>query len=113
MVAMAGLDIPLRAVRQQLAAAIDVIIHTNRLAGGSRKIVSITEVLGMEGDVITMQELFAYEQLGISERGEARGRFVGRGVTPAFTERLMPTDREVGATLFKAQVLLEDDLDEA
>ncbi|MEX1278774.1 MAG: CpaF family protein, partial [Chloroflexota bacterium] len=72
MVLMAGMDLPLRAIREQTASAVDLIVHQNRLKDGTRKIVSITEVQGMEGDVIVMQDVFVFEQTGISE-GKIQG----------------------------------------
>ena len=72
MVLMAGMDLPLRAIREQTASAVDLIVHQNRLKDGTRKIVSITEVQGMEGDVIVMQDVFVFEQTGV-DRGADRG----------------------------------------
>ena len=73
MVLMAGMDLPLRAIREQIASAVDLIVHQNRLKDGSRKIVAITEVQGMEGDVIVMQDIFVFEQTGV-DRGQDRGQ---------------------------------------
>ena len=73
MVLMAGVDLPLRAIREQIASAVDLIVHQSRLKDGTRKITSITEVQGMEGDVIVMQDVFAFEQTGVVE-GQIQGR---------------------------------------
>jgi pilus assembly protein CpaF len=86
MVLMAGVDLPLRAIREQTAAAVDLIIHQNRLKDGTRKIVAITEVQGMEGDVIVMQDVFVFEQTGIVD-GRIQGRLRPTGIRPKFTEK--------------------------
>ncbi|HEY7737511.1 MAG TPA: CpaF family protein [Candidatus Limnocylindria bacterium] len=86
MVLMAGMDLPLRAIREQTASAVDLIVHQNRLKDGSRKIVSITEVQGMEGDVIVMQDVFTFEQTGVSE-GKIEGRLKPTGIRPKFAEK--------------------------
>ncbi len=86
MVLMAGMDLPVRAIREQIASALDLIIHTARLKDGSRKIVAITEVQGMEGDVIVLQDIFVFEQTGI-ENGKVIGRIKPTGVRPKFAEK--------------------------
>ncbi len=88
MVLMAGIDLPVRAIREQIASAIDLIVHQSRLQDGSRKITQITEVLGMEGEVITMQDLFVFEQNGIDERGKVKGGHRATGLMPRCRERL-------------------------
>ncbi len=88
MVLMAGMDLPIRAIREQIASAIDLIIHQARLRDGSRRLTSITEVVGMEGDVITLQELFAFETEGLDGLGRFKGRYKSTGIRPAFTEKL-------------------------
>jgi len=87
MALMAGMDIPLRAVREQIASAIDLIIHQERLKDGSRKVVSISEVQGMEGDVIVMQDIFVFEQTGI-ENGRIIGRLRPTGIRPKFMSKI-------------------------
>ncbi len=87
MTLMAGMDLPVRAIREQIASAIDLVVHQERLRDGSRKVVSITEVLGMEGDVITMTELFAFEQTGI-ENGKIVGHLRPTGLRPKFMDRI-------------------------
>ncbi|MCA1571772.1 MAG: CpaF family protein [Chloroflexi bacterium] len=86
MVLMAGMDLPLRAIREQISSAVDLIVHQNRLKDGTRKIVNITEVQGMEGDVIVMQDVFVFEQTGMSE-GRIQGRLRPTGIRPHFVER--------------------------
>jgi pilus assembly protein CpaF len=86
MVLMAGMDLPLRAIREQTASAVDLIVHQNRLKDGSRKIVSITEVQGMEGDVIVMQDVFVFEQTGVVD-GKIEGRLKPTGIRPKFVEK--------------------------
>jgi pilus assembly protein CpaF len=87
MVLMAGMELPVRAIREQVASAIDVIIHQERLRDGARKVVSITEVSGMEGDVVTTTDIFAFEQTGI-ENGKIMGRLRPTGLRPKFMERI-------------------------
>ena len=86
MVLMAGMDLPLRAIREQTASAVDLIVHQNRLKDGTRKIVSITEVQGMEGDVIVMQDVFVFEQTAVVE-GRIEGRLKPTGIRPKFVEK--------------------------
>jgi pilus assembly protein CpaF len=86
MVLMAGVDLPVRAIREQIASAVDVIVHQARLKDGSRRITNITEVQGMEGDVIVMQDVFVFEQTGVSE-GRIDGRLKPTGIRPKFVEK--------------------------
>jgi pilus assembly protein CpaF len=83
---MAGMDLPLRAIREQIASAIHLIVHQERMKDGSRKVTYISEVLRMEGDIITMQDLFVFEQTGI-ENGRVQGRLRPTGIRPSFVER--------------------------
>jgi pilus assembly protein CpaF len=109
MVMMAGFELPVRAIRQQFASAINIIVQAQRLTGGSRKINSVTEVTGMEGEIITMQDIFAFEQLGVNGQGKAYGQFVATGIRPSFLERLKSSGCSVDADLFERQVLMTDD----
>jgi pilus assembly protein CpaF len=86
MVLMAGMDLPLRAIREQISSAVDLIVHQNRLKDGSRKIVNITEVQGMEGDVIVMQDVFVFEQTDVVE-GKIIGKLKPTGIRPHFVEK--------------------------
>jgi pilus assembly protein CpaF len=100
MISMASLDLPERAVRQQIASAIQVVIQVSRLSDGSRKIVQIAEISGMEGEVITMQDIFVFERLGIGEDEKVLGRFKASGIRPKFTERLKAYGIDLSALLF-------------
>jgi pilus assembly protein CpaF len=88
MVLMAGFDLPVRAIREQIASAIDLIVHQARLKDGTRKITHITEVLGMEGDVIVLQDLFKFIETGFTLDGKIEGKFVSTGIRPKFNEQL-------------------------
>ena len=83
---MAGVDLPVRAIREQIASAVDLIVHQARLKDGTRKITNITEVQGMEGDVIVMQDVFVFEQTGVVE-GKIQGRLKPTGIRPKFVEK--------------------------
>ncbi len=87
LVAMAGLNIPNEAVRRYISSALNVVIHISRLIDGSRKIMSLSEITGMEGNVITMQEIFSFEQTGVDSNGKVVGRFKMTGIMPRFAER--------------------------
>lgn len=86
MVLMAGMEIPVRAIREQISSAIDLIIQQERMRDGSRKITHITEVQGMEGDVITLQDLFIFKQTGVDDQGKVVGRFTTTGIKPRFMD---------------------------
>ena len=88
MVLMAGADLPLTAIRQQIASAVDVIVQQARLQDGTRRIVQVTEVVGLEQGIITTQDLFVYEQRGIDEEGRVQGQFTATGIRPRFMEQL-------------------------
>jgi pilus assembly protein CpaF len=88
MVGMAGVNLTPRAIRQQIASAITVILQASRLADGTRKVVSMQEITGMEGDIISMQEIFRFEQTGIDSDGKVQGHFCATGVRPRFSDRL-------------------------
>ena len=99
-VSMSGLRIPVESVRRYIASALDVIIHIARLMDGTRKVVSLQEISGMEGDIITTQEIFAFEQKGVDSKGMVKGRFVPRGVRPKFYEKFEATGNAISANLF-------------
>lgn len=88
MVLMAGMELPVRAIREQIASAVDLIVQQSRLKDGSRRITHITEVVGMEGDVITLQDVFVFKQYGKDERGKIAGEIVPTGIKPKFMEKL-------------------------
>jgi pilus assembly protein CpaF len=90
MVLMAGIDLPSRAIREQMASALNLIIHQSRLKDGTRRITHITEVSGMEGDVITLQDLFLFDfRAGLDENGRFRGTLRSTGLRPRFLDRLL------------------------
>jgi pilus assembly protein CpaF len=104
MVSMANLNIPDRAVRQQIASALNVVIQVSRLSDGRRKIVSISEITGMEGDVVTMQEIFTFEKKGL-DNGVVRGAFRPTGIRPKFTDRLNAAGIRLKTSLFDSQLV--------
>ncbi len=106
MIMMAGFELPLKAMRQQIASAVDLIIQANRLQGGPRKITHITEVMGMEQDMIIMQDIFRYKQDGIDENGRAFGQFEATGVRPTFMDRLEAAGVRLPASAFRERVML-------
>jgi pilus assembly protein CpaF len=107
MLMMAGLEMPLKALRRQIASAINVIVQSERLAGGSRRVTAVTEVVGMEGDVIVSQDIFVYQQQGLDAQGRARGQFLATGVRPAFAARLRSAGYELPPNLFFQRVLAQ------
>ena len=88
MIMMAGFDFPVQVIREQMASAVHVIIHLNRLVDGSRKVVQVSEVSGLEGSTVTLQDIFVYRQLGIDADGKVSGEFKPTGLRPGFTDRL-------------------------
>ena len=109
MVMMSGFELPAKAIRQQFASALQLIVQAARLTGGPRKIVSITEVQGMEGDVITMQDIFKFEQDGVNSEGKAVGRIVATGVRPQFIDRLNASGAAVDPAWFESRDLVVDE----
>jgi pilus assembly protein CpaF len=94
MIAMGGYSLPQKAVREQIAGAVNVIIQASRLRDGSRKVTHVTEVLGMEGDVVTLQDIFVFEFEGEDTTGKIRGRHRWTGLRPAFWDRIKYYGRE-------------------
>ena len=88
MVLMSGMNLPIKAIRDQAASAIDLIIQQSRLMDGSRKITHITEVQGMEGDVIILQDIYKFEQRGLDNKGKVKGEFITTGIMPRFVQKL-------------------------
>nr|WP_253798504.1 CpaF family protein [Rhodovulum sp. P5] len=101
MIAMAGIEMPLKAVRSQVASAVNLIVQASRLQDGSRRMVSITEVTGMEGEVISMQEIFRYERLGLEADGKIIGRFTATGVRSHYSDRFRQWGDDLPASLFE------------
>jgi len=101
MLSMANLSLPDKAMRQQIASAIDVVVQVSRLSDGSRKIIAISEIVGMEGDIVTMQEIFVFDQVGIGEKGKVLGRFRPTGIRPKFSDRLKATGIPLPTGMFE------------
>lgn len=100
MVMMAGIELPFRSIREQIASAIDLIVYQARLKDGTRKITQITEIVGMEGDVISLQDLFIHQAQGINEEGRLQGKFKCSGVVPRFYEKLESTGTPLPKSIF-------------
>ena len=105
MVLMAGMDLPVRAIREQIASAIDLIIHQSRLRDGSRRITHITEVQNMEGDVIVLQDLFNFIQTGVDDDGRVIGEFRATGMRPKFIDRLEVSGYKLPVEVFTNNLL--------
>ncbi|PWE31983.1 type II secretion system protein E [Maritimibacter sp. 55A14] len=101
MIAMAGIEMPLKAVRQQIASAVHLIVQASRLQDGSRRMTSITEITGMEGDVITMQEIFRYQREGIGPDGKIVGRFVPTGIRSNYSDRFKQWGYDLPASIYE------------
>jgi pilus assembly protein CpaF len=101
MVAMANLNIPDRAIRQQVASAIELVVQIARLSDGTRKVTAISEITGMERDVITMQDIFVFEKIGVDEDGRVRGRFRATGIRPKCSERFAASGVQLPAQMFE------------
>ena len=101
MISMANMNLPERAMRQQIAAAIHVVVQQARMADGSRKVTSISEITGMEGDIITMQEIFLFEKLGVTQDNKVIGRFRATGVRPKLSERLRTSGINLPGSMFE------------
>jgi len=108
MIMMSGFELPIKAMRQQVSSAVDLVIQVNRLQGGPRRVTSITEVMNMEQDVIIMQEIFRYKQLGIDQNGRAYGQFDATGVRPSFVNRLESKGIKLPSNMFQERVLMRD-----
>ncbi len=107
MVAMSNLNLPETAIRRQIAAALDVVVQMSRMSDGTRKIVSIAEITGMEGEMVTMQEIFVYRKRGIRENGQVLGDFLPTGIRPRFSERLLVSGIQLPMAMFEAPALLQ------
>ncbi|MCU0873304.1 MAG: CpaF family protein [Pirellulaceae bacterium] len=108
MVMMNGFDLPLKATRQQIASAVDLIIQVSRLQGGPRRVTHITEVMNMEQDAVVMQDVFLYAQEGIDENGRARGHFMATGVRPTFMHKLEAAGIRLPGSIFRQRVMMRD-----
>jgi pilus assembly protein CpaF len=105
MVAMSNLNLPETAIRRQIAAALDVVVQMSRMSDGTRKIVRIAEITGMEAEAVTMQDIFAFHKRGIRENGDVLGDFLPTGIRPQFSERLLVTGIQLPASMFEAPTL--------
>ncbi|HZT00254.1 MAG TPA: CpaF family protein [Terriglobales bacterium] len=104
MVSMANLNIPERAVRHQISSAVHAVVQVARLSDGTRKIISISEITGMEAEIISMQDIFVFDRLGIDESGKVRGMFRATGIRPKFAERLATAGCRLRPGLFESRV---------
>jgi pilus assembly protein CpaF len=100
MVAMAGFDLPTKGLRQQISSAINIVVQARRLTGGKRKVVSVSEITGMEGELITMHDLFTFEQRGVDENGHAIGFFRVHGIRPKCADRIEHRGMRLSPDLF-------------
>jgi pilus assembly protein CpaF len=107
MIMMTGIDFPLRSMRGQISSALQVVLQLERMSDGRRRVVSLQEITGMEGDVVTMQEIFRFRRSGIDSEGRVLGRFEATGIRPRFAERLAMRGIELGNDLFSASRSLE------
>src|SRR6188472_3564305 len=108
MIMMAGFEMPMRAMRQQISSAVDLIVQANRLQGGPRKVTHITEIVGMEQDTIVMQDVYKYVQEGIDENGRAIGHFEATGIRPTFMDRLQSAGVRLPSSAFRQRVMMHD-----
>jgi pilus assembly protein CpaF len=106
LVMMSGFELPVKAIRQQVSGAVDILIQANRLQGGPRRITAITEVVGMEQDTIIMQDIYKFVQKGINEEGKAYGEFLCTGVRPSFMDKLESSGVRLPASAFRERVMM-------
>jgi pilus assembly protein CpaF len=104
MVGMANANMGVRAIRQQISSAVDLVVQIARMSDGTRRVVAMTEVLGMEGDLITMQDIFVFEKTGLTDKGRVTGRFRATGIRPKFYEKLRVTGSTFPASVFQTVV---------
>ena len=107
MIGMSGIDIPARSARSQISSAINVVIQVGRLSEGRRKLLSLSELTGMEGEVVTMQEIFRFRQTGVSPEGQVIGKFEASGIRPKFIEQVMAHGVSLSSELFRPDAKLE------
>jgi pilus assembly protein CpaF len=104
MVGMANANMSMRAIRQQVSSAIDLFVQVARFSDGTRRITHVTECEGMEGDAVTMQDIFVFEKLGVTEDGKVKGRFKATGVRPKFYEKIRASGMTITASVFEQVV---------
>jgi pilus assembly protein CpaF len=105
MVGMAGFDLPIWIIRRQIASAIHLVVQVARLGGGPRKVVKISEITGMEGEIISMHDLFVFKQTGVDDRGVAQGSFCATGIRPRCLEKLQVSGCRLPVEMFEQRVL--------
>jgi len=101
MVMMSGVELPSRAIREQVASAIDLIIQVERMVDGSRKVTKISEIIGLEGEMVTLQDVFLFRQTGFDEHGNVKGKHQATGIMPNFMDKIKAHGENVPASLFK------------
>jgi pilus assembly protein CpaF len=101
MVLMSGMELPVKAIREQVASAVNIIVQQTRFADGSRKVTYVSEVSGMEGEIITLQDIFYFKQEGFDDQGKVRGRFVPTGFVPRFYDDLQRRGIPVNMNIFR------------
>jgi pilus assembly protein CpaF len=107
MIGMSGIDIPARSARNQIASAMHVVVQVARLADGRRKVISVSELTGMEGEVVQMQEIFRFRQTGVDSEGVVKGRFEATGIRPRFLDQVMAHGIELSADLFRPDTRID------
>jgi pilus assembly protein CpaF len=105
LVLMAGMDLPLKVVRQQVSSAVDLIVQQTRLKDGTRRVTAVTEVAGMEGDIVVLTDIFKFEQTGIGEEGKVLGELKATGIRPLFSPRLEAAGLKLGAEIFASAMI--------
>jgi pilus assembly protein CpaF len=101
MVLMAGVELPMKAIREQVSSAVDIVVHLTRFKDGSRRITQVSEVVGMEGDIITMQDVFVFDyEKGYDDEGRPRGQLRSTGLRPRFLDKLALSGVQVDPTIF-------------
>jgi pilus assembly protein CpaF len=113
MVLMAGMDMPVRVIREQIASAVDIVVQQTRMRDGRRRVTSIVEIDGMEGDVILMQKLFEFNQTSIGDNGEIHGEYRGMGDVPSFYDDLEASGYDLDRSIFGAATGFDDELEES
>jgi pilus assembly protein CpaF len=103
MVLMSGMDLPIRAIREQIASAIDLIVHISRFSDGSRRVTHVTEIVGLEGSQVTMQDIFVHEQTGVDANGKVTGHFLPTGSVPTFIEDISSRGMTLDHSIFDPQ----------
>jgi len=108
MIMMTGFDMPMKAMRQQIASAVDLIVQTNRMQGGPRKVTHVTEIVGMEQETVVMQDIYNYIQDGVDQNGRAIGHFESSGIRPTFMSRLESAGVRLPSSAFRQRVMMSD-----